>query len=167
MALFCAAIRRNSVTLFRFPFLSHVQLFSCEISLCRLKYPYSCFSFHAYFLVIVISLIIVLFLFAVIALFYVVFESSYRCIGPLLNACEPASSFFSCLCHLWDVKSYALSLVFLFSGSCSLSLSLSLLFCSFESFSHQRFSDGLLLESVQQQVSSSLFTVFWPISTML
>ena len=44
MALFYAAIKRDSVSLFRFPFRSHVQVFSCEISpVCRLKYPYSCF----------------------------------------------------------------------------------------------------------------------------
>ena len=30
MALFCVAIRKDSVSLFRFPFLSHVQVFSCE-----------------------------------------------------------------------------------------------------------------------------------------
>ena len=31
MALFCGAIRRDSVTLLRFPFLSQVQVFSCEM----------------------------------------------------------------------------------------------------------------------------------------
>ena len=35
-----------------------------------------------------------------------------------------------CPCHLWDICSYALSLVFLFCGSS--------LFYSFDSFSHQR-----------------------------
>ena len=33
MALFCVAIRRDSVYLLRFPFLSHIQVFPCEISL--------------------------------------------------------------------------------------------------------------------------------------
>ena len=33
MALFCAAIRRDSVSLLKFPFLSHVLVFSCEMSL--------------------------------------------------------------------------------------------------------------------------------------
>ena len=51
--VFCAAIKRDSVSLNRFLFLSHVQVFSREISLmCRLKCPYSCFSFHFSFLVI-------------------------------------------------------------------------------------------------------------------
>ena len=40
MALFCAAIRRNSVSLLQFPFLSQVQVFSCEMLLIsRLKWP--------------------------------------------------------------------------------------------------------------------------------
>ena len=33
MALFWAAIKRDSVSLLRFPFLSHVQVFSCEMLL--------------------------------------------------------------------------------------------------------------------------------------
>ena len=33
MALFSAAIRINSVSLLRFPFLCYVQVFSCEMSL--------------------------------------------------------------------------------------------------------------------------------------
>ena len=33
MALFCAAIRKDSISLLRFPFLSHVQVFSCTILL--------------------------------------------------------------------------------------------------------------------------------------
>ena len=40
MALFCAAIRRNSVLLLKFPFLSHVRVFSCEkLLISRLKRP--------------------------------------------------------------------------------------------------------------------------------
>ena len=47
MALFCAAIRRNSVSLLRFPFISYVHVFLCEISLfSRLKRPLSGFSCH-------------------------------------------------------------------------------------------------------------------------
>ena len=53
MALFSASMRRHSVPLLRFTFRSHVQIFSYEISLiCRLKYPYSCFSSHFSFLVL-------------------------------------------------------------------------------------------------------------------
>ena len=72
MVLFCATIRKDSVLLLRFPFLSHVKVFSCENSLvCRLKCPYSCFSSHFCFLVIIIILMLVLsllFLIAVISL---------------------------------------------------------------------------------------------------
>ena len=72
MALFCTAIRGNSVSLLRFLFLSRVQVLSCEISLvCHLKCPSSCFSFNFCFLVIVVLLVFVLsvlFLVAVISL---------------------------------------------------------------------------------------------------
>ena len=40
MVLFWAAIRRDSVSLLRFPFLTHIHFFSCEVSLSsRLKRP--------------------------------------------------------------------------------------------------------------------------------
>ena len=77
MALLYAAIRRDSVSLLRFPFLRLVQVFSREISLvCRLKDPYSCFSSYFCFLVIFVLLMLVfavLFLLAVISLCYAVF----------------------------------------------------------------------------------------------
>ena len=45
MALFLAAIKIDSVSLLRFLFLSYVPISPYEILLvCRLKYPYSCFS---------------------------------------------------------------------------------------------------------------------------
>ena len=45
-----------------------VQIFSCEISLvCRLKYPYSCFSSHFCFLDIIALLILVLFVLFLVA----------------------------------------------------------------------------------------------------
>ena len=50
MALFCAAIRSDSVSLLRFPFLSHVQVFSSEISLvCLRKCLYCRCSYHFLF----------------------------------------------------------------------------------------------------------------------
>ena len=40
MALFCSAIRRDSVSFLKFPFLSHFQVFSCEMSfISYLKRP--------------------------------------------------------------------------------------------------------------------------------
>ena len=71
MALFCAAIRKDSVFLLKFPFLSHVQVLSREmLFISRLKRPWNCFSSHFCFLVFVILLSIVLsvlFLMAVIS----------------------------------------------------------------------------------------------------
>ena len=41
IALFCTDIRRDSFSLVRFLFPSHVQVFSCDISsVCHQKYPY-------------------------------------------------------------------------------------------------------------------------------
>ena len=71
MALFCAAIGRDSVSLLRFPFLSQVQIFWYEISLvCHLKCPYNCFSSHFCFLVIVVLLILVLFVLFLVTYYY-------------------------------------------------------------------------------------------------
>ena len=61
MALFCTAIRKDSASLLKFPFLSHVQVLSCEmLFISRLKRPGSCFPSHFCFLVFVILLSIVL-----------------------------------------------------------------------------------------------------------
>ena len=46
MALFCTIIRKDSLSLLRFPILSHVHIFSCAISsVSHLKYPFSSSSF--------------------------------------------------------------------------------------------------------------------------
>ena len=70
-ALFCTVIRRDSVSLLKFPFPSHVQVLSCEmVFISRLKRPWSCFPSHFCFLVFVILLSVVLsvlFLMAVIS----------------------------------------------------------------------------------------------------
>ena len=53
MSLFSTAPRISSVSLKGLPFLSHDQVFSCEISsVSPFKWPYICFSFHSYFLVV-------------------------------------------------------------------------------------------------------------------
>ena len=69
--LFCAAISRDSVSLLKFPFLSHVQVLSCEmLFISRLKCLWSCFPSHLYFPVFVnlLSIVVsVLFLMAVIS----------------------------------------------------------------------------------------------------
>ena len=87
MALLCAAIRRYSVSLLKFPFLSHIKVLSSLILLvCRLKYPYSCFPPHFCFLVIIavfIFMFLMLFLFAVITLSLVFFMLS---LSPCIDA---------------------------------------------------------------------------------
>ena len=95
IALFCAAIRRDSVSLLRLPFLNNVQVFSCKISLfCRLKCSYSYFSFHFCFLIIFVLLMLelsVLFLIAVISflcIFNTIFESFYWCIDAVFKTDE-------------------------------------------------------------------------------
>ena len=65
--LFCffVAIRRNSLSLLRFPFRSRVQVFTCETSpVCRLKYSYRCFflpflfpSFYSFVCPYVVSVV--------------------------------------------------------------------------------------------------------------
>ena len=60
-ALFYAAIRRDSVSLLKFPFINQVQVLSCEmLFISRLKRLSSCFPSHFCFLVIVILLSITL-----------------------------------------------------------------------------------------------------------
>ena len=57
MGYFCALVNTDSVSLFRILFFSHVHIFLCAISLvCRLKYPYSCFTSHFFFFVLVVFL---------------------------------------------------------------------------------------------------------------
>ena len=59
MALLCAAIniRSHSDSFLRFPFCSHVKVFTCVISsVCCLKSPYICFSSLFYFLFFVVYL---------------------------------------------------------------------------------------------------------------
>ena len=63
MALFCAAMRIDSVSLLRFPFLSNVHVFSYEMLLIsHLKRPWSRFYSHFCFLVIVVLLLLLLLL---------------------------------------------------------------------------------------------------------
>ena len=89
-SLFCAAVRKDSVSLFGFPFLGHIQVFPPEISsVCHLKYSSNHFSYNFCFEVIVVLLIFVLFLLGVIRpflLFYiVVLEFLYWYIKAIVN----------------------------------------------------------------------------------
>ena len=61
MALSCAAIRRDSVSILKFLFLSQVKVFGYEmLFIRRLNRPQSCFPSHFCFLVVVTFLSIVL-----------------------------------------------------------------------------------------------------------
>ena len=52
-ALFCAAIRTESVSLLKFPFLSHVQVLSIKmLFIRRLKRPYYYYNYYHYYLLI-------------------------------------------------------------------------------------------------------------------
>ena len=119
--VFCAALRRDLVFLLWFPFLSHDQIFLCEIlRVCRLKGPYNYFSSH-FFLVIVVLLIfilLVLFLVAVISLYLIFFMKSLR---RLIDVSMLSSMLASLLppfsdTYLWNIRPDASSLYFFFSG---------------------------------------------------
>ena len=118
MTLFCAASRKDLDSLLKVLFLSHIQIFLCEILLVSLlKFLYNCFSSLFCFLVFFILLLIpvfVLFLVAVISLsllFYVVFESSYWFIDAIFFSFLDTYS----LCRLGEVRLHASSRYFLFS----------------------------------------------------
>ena len=125
MTLFCAVIRRDSVSLLKFPFLNHVQVFSCGMFISRLKHPYSCISSHFCFLSIVILLSIVLsvsFPMAVISSSSG-FLYSPRVFASMHQHClqweqvpfrPPFLIRIVCQRRLWDVMPCAWSLVFLF-----------------------------------------------------
>ena len=102
MALSFAAIRRDSVSLLRLPFLSQVQVLSCEmVFISRLKRPLSYFPpflFSSYCRSIVYRVVSIVsdgcnqssFVF-----FYVVLESLCWCIDAVFDAGKSSSSLFS------------------------------------------------------------------------
>ena len=109
MVLFCAPIRRDAVFLLRFPFLSHVQVFSCEmsfvISIELFSFP---FLFSDYFCSVDPRVVCIVFdgcNQSSSALFNVVFESFHQCI----NGIKSSSSFFS-----WHIQLLLLLLLLLF-----------------------------------------------------
>ena len=124
MELFCATIRRDSVSLITLPFLSYPEVFSLKISLiCSLKYPYSCFPSIFCLLVIFVPLILLwllLYLMAAINL-----PPGYLCIRRVVVSMHrrflqfwwvfPLPLFLThsvCLRYLRDVRPYASSWVF-------------------------------------------------------
>ena len=120
MALFCTAVWWDSVSVVNFPFLSHIHVFLCEMSLVSLlKHPQRCFRFLFCFLIISVLLVLMLSVFYLIA-----FQCSLRVVVSIRQRyiqCWYVPSFLLflryifCQRNLWNVKSYAWSLVF-FSG---------------------------------------------------
>ena len=122
MALFCTAIRRDSISLLKFPFLSHVQVFLCEVLfISRLERPqlfFFPFLFPSYCHSVVHHVVSIVsdccnqssFVF-----FYVVLES-YRCVNTVFNSSSPLPPFLIhivCQHCLWDVVPYASLLLLL------------------------------------------------------
>ena len=104
MALFCVAIRRDSVSFFRFLFCSHVRVFSCEISpVCCLKSPIL-FSFSFFFYLYVCC-------HCCTWLLHSYFFSLFNKIFQLMNLRSPLPSFldtFSLGCNaLWIVINFS------------------------------------------------------------
>ena len=97
MALFCAAIRRDSVSLLRFPFHSHVKF--SHVRLCLfVDWNIHRVVFLPIFIFKLMLVLSVLFLVAVISLLqhflYVVYESAFRCINAIFNAGNPLPPLF-------------------------------------------------------------------------
>ena len=128
MALFCAAIRKYSVSLLKFPFQSHVEISWEILSTCPLKYLYSCFLNVFCFLSIVVLLIFMLsmlFLVAIIslslhsflcsllvvALMHPHYLQCWQVLSPVLFVIHRV-----CQYHLLGAMLYSSSLVFLSSG---------------------------------------------------
>ena len=59
MALFCAAVTRDSISLLKSPFCCNILSFAISQA-CRLKYPYSCFSSHFCLLVFIFCFVLML-----------------------------------------------------------------------------------------------------------
>ena len=94
MALFCADIRRDSVSLLRFNFLSSVHVFLCEIK-TSIRLFFFLLLFSGYCRSAdsrVVSIVSVGCYQSSSALFYVVFKSLYRWVSTVFNAGKSSSS---------------------------------------------------------------------------
>ena len=103
MALFYAAIRRDYVSLLNFPFLSHGQVFSCEICLLVVKNrPQSWFFFQCSFPIYCQSVLhrVVSIIFdgcnqSSFVFFCVIIESLCRCVNAVFNDSKSSFSILS------------------------------------------------------------------------
>ena len=101
LVLFCAAIRRDSVSLLKFPFLSNIQVLSCEmLFISRLKCPLSFFfpfSFSSHCNSVglrAVSIVSANNYQSPFVLFYVVLEPLYRYVNAVFNAGKSSSLIF-------------------------------------------------------------------------
>ena len=110
MVLFCAAFRRDSVSLLTFPFLSHVQVFSWKILFdCLLKCPYSCFS--SYFCSVDACVVCIVSGHcnqSSSVFFNVLFKFWHQCYLECWGVLFPLLflTHIFCLHHLWDIRYY-------------------------------------------------------------
>ena len=109
MSLFCAAIRRDSVSFLSFSFSNNVRFFSFEISpTWRLKNPHSFSSYFCFLQIIVLSVLIL----SVLSLLTVNSLLCWR-INAVFNSGESSSSFSLGTSYLSDVGPGASTWTFL------------------------------------------------------
>ena len=137
------------------PFLNHVQVFSCKISLvCRLKYSFSCFSSDFSFLLLSIcSPLCRLYCFWSFSTLFM--SSSNHRIDFIVILVIPSFPDAYSLCHLSDIRLYASSL-----ASCPL-VHLSMFFPrSFQELSPVSYKwDSSLMRFLQESLVSRIFLV--------
>ena len=97
MALSCAAIRRDSVSLLRLPFLSQVPVFSCEmVFISRLKrfFPFLFPSFCHSIVYRVVGIFSDSCNQSLFMFFWIVFQPLYRCVNAVFDSGKSSSSHF-------------------------------------------------------------------------
>ena len=127
MELFWPTNSKNFFSLLKFSFHNPVHIFSCDISsVCRLKYPYSCFSSHFCFQVFVVLFVLML---SVLLFAAVIRLCTFWCsprVVVLMHLCNLQYwqvfflhiflTYIVCLYHPSDVRPCALSSTFLSFG---------------------------------------------------
>ena len=124
MALFCAVIRRDSVSLLKFPFLSHVQDFSCKmLFISRLKRPEICFPSpfcFQVFIIYLVSVVSIIFNGCNQSFMFSMQSSSHLSMRQNCLQCWQVLPLFLiqifCQRRPFDVLAYAWSLISLFFG---------------------------------------------------
>ena len=128
---FVFSISRNSVSLLRFPFLSHFQVFTFAILLvCCLKYLYSCFSSHfSSFYYTSVLLLLLLLLVATISfcLISFMFSSTLYCVMYIILKAGKPRYYYHLFLYIFSYRSYLMVFHWSFSDSKSPEISRTLL----------------------------------------